>query len=172
MQCTISSNEALEELPPKDWTMGEPRFGWLGIQHVIMKLPPSWGDKMSNVGEKKKKEKTHWGEGWTRQSNMQGKVLTSPLCGACLEECLLCKYIVNLLRLLQMHNEDPEGPHGESSATCVQWCKWGLVLPPRLHLTCTARLVNQTWLHKLLLRGPRLCWGWISVHLSSPFRLL
>ena len=36
------------------------------------------------------------------------KVLTSALCGACLEECpqphsrlLLCKYIVNLLRLLQ-----------------------------------------------------------------------
>ena len=48
----------------------------------------------------------------------------------------------------------------------------GLVQPSRLHPTCTARLANQTWLHKLLLRGPKLCWGWISVHLSSPFRLL
>ena len=43
-----------------------------------------------------------------------------------------------------MQDEGPGGPHGESSATCVQWCGWGLVLPPRLHLTCTAHLVNQT----------------------------
>ena len=43
-----------------------------------------------------------------------------------------------------MHDEGPGGPHGESSATCVQWCEWGLVLLPRPHLTCTARLVNET----------------------------
>jgi len=43
---------------------------------------------------------------------MLSKVLTSALCGACLEECpqphsrlLLCKYIVNLLWLLQMHDK-------------------------------------------------------------------
>ena len=59
--CTISSNQAWEEFPPKGrWR--EPRFGWLGIQSVIMKLPPSWGDKMDTV----RKRKTHWGEVWAR----------------------------------------------------------------------------------------------------------
>ena len=39
-----------------------PDLGWLGTQPMIMKLPPSWGDKMDNV----RKRKTHWGEAWAR----------------------------------------------------------------------------------------------------------
>ena len=77
---------------------------------------------------------------------LQGKDLTSPLCGACLEECpqphsriAALQIHHELAMVASMHNEGPEGPHGESSATCVM---------------CTARLVNRTWLHGLLLQGP------------------
>ena len=62
------------------------------------------------------------------------KVLTSALCGACVEE-MFSATLSNAA--LQIHRElavvasmydRPGGPHGESSATCVQWCGWGLVL--------------------------------------------
>ena len=35
----------------------------------------------------------------------------------------------DLTMVASMHNEGPEGPHVESSATCVQWCGWRLVQP-------------------------------------------
>ena len=82
---------------------------------------------------------------------------------------------------LQIHHElavvasmydRPGVPHCESSATCVQWCKWGFVLPPRLHLTCTARLVKSGLIARTAAARPQALLGRISLHLLSPFRLL
>ena len=62
----------------------------------------------------------------------QGKDLTLPLHGACLEEC---RQPHSQIAALQIHRELAvvaqcitkalKGPHGESSATGVQWCGWG-----------------------------------------------
>ena len=109
---------------------GEPRFGWLGIQHVIMTLPPSWGDKMSIFG-KKKTRKTHWREGWTSQTPERQRL------NIAFAWCLPVRTTLTTLancysadtswtcRSRTMHNEGLEGPYGESSAMCVQWCGWG-----------------------------------------------
>ena len=84
---------------------------------------------MSNV---KKKRKKPIEEKVGQVKPLQSKDLTSPLCGACLEECHQPHSRIAALQIhrelavvASMHNEGPEGPHGESSATCVQWCGWG-----------------------------------------------
>ena len=110
---------------------GEPRFGWLGIQNVIMTLPPSWGDKMSMLKKKGKKRKTHWREGWTSQTTARQRLNVAV--AWCLPGGMYPTTLANCCsadtswtcRGCTMHNEGPEGPHGESSATCVQWCGWG-----------------------------------------------
>ena len=86
---------------------------------------------MSMLKRERKKEKpTEEKVGQVKPQ--QGKVLTSPLHGACLEECAQPHSQIAALQIHRelamvalMHNEGPEGPHGESSATCVQWCGWG-----------------------------------------------
>ena len=61
--CTISSNRAWGRTPTGKIGRGrQPRFGWLGTRPMIINLPPSWGDEMNNVVQRK----TQWGEGWAK----------------------------------------------------------------------------------------------------------
>jgi len=155
---------------------GEPRFGWLGIQHVIMKLPPSWGDKMSNVVEGKRK--THWREGWTSQTTarqslnvavawcLPGGISSTTLANCCsANTSWTCRGCFNARRR-------PRRSTWRVICNMCSMVRVELIQPSRLHPACTAHLANQTSFHKLLLQGPKLCWGGISGSLSRTFRLL
>ena len=112
MQCTISPNEALEELPPKDWTMGRTQIWVIGESTRDHETTPFLRRQDEQCGEKEKEKPTEEKVGQVKPQ--QGKVLTSPV-----------QIDRELALVASMHNEGPEGPHGESSATCVQWCGWG-----------------------------------------------
>jgi len=64
MQYTSSSNEALEELPPKDWTMGRTQIWVIGHSsrdHDTTPFLRRWDEHV-------KKGKIHWREGWISQA--------------------------------------------------------------------------------------------------------
>ena len=82
---------------------------------------------------------------------------------------LLCRYIVNLP---WSHNKGPEGPHGESSATCVQWCGWGSCS----HRSCLQRSQLAWWIKpdctNCCYEAPNSAGAGSLGHISSPLHLL
>ena len=84
MQCMISSDEALEELPPKDWTMGRIQIWVIGHSTRDHETTPFLRREDEHVKERGKKPTE---EKVGQEKPQQGKDLTLPLHGACLEEC-------------------------------------------------------------------------------------
>jgi len=121
---TISSNRAWGRTPTgENWPREATQICMVGESTHDLTLPPSGGDEMNNVVQRK----IQWGEGWAEPDVA---VISSwlPLC-----------------------TTKARRPLGESPATCVQWCGWGLVQPT---WTCTA-LEASNLLHKLLLQRGR-----------------
>ena len=174
MQCTILSKEALEELPPKDWTMGNPDLGDWAFNTWSWNYPLP-GDKMSMLEKKKKPTEEKVGQvkpqqgkdlnvtvAWCLPGGMSSTTLTNCCSANTSWTCRGCT----------MHNEGPEGPHGESSATCVQWCGWGSCS----HCGCIQHVQLTWWIGpdctNFCDEAPNFAGAGSLGHLSSPFRLL